>query len=409
MTSESRGSEPPPEASSAPSLRERVVPFLREKVAPFLREKVVPFIALLPALVGAPLAADQLCMSTPLMGPPSNPWWAYIGLGLALLGIVLFRIARHRQREHKARRDDRSEVEALFVEARTAERRIANGTEGAERPEDFARKIEKLKAEIGRLEKVGWQGWTEYRVLPLRQLLVKFLKEEELKATARSVLDELDEYAKNSYFPYDRDLFNRWENRVREAEESIDAKKGAGTKDRDRDDAAEALRAVLQALYEHVADYKAKWAKGSALVEDLWGIGVLAIPVILVASLIPWLHPAESTPRLLGVLNWGLLGVVGAGTAALLSIRQSDLVEVGNTEGKRELSRATLGTALGLVAGVLAFGIVAGGLIGGPAVPDVQDPRVSQIGLSLLWGIGAGFSFERIFERVQGLAEAMSS
>ena len=70
-------------------------------------------------------------------------------------------------------------------------------------------------------------------------------------------------------------------------------------------------------------------------------------------GLLPLIHPAGN--GVLTVLNWGLLGISGANTAVLLSLRKSNVMEVGNTEGKKELRHSMLGAGLGLVAGVILY------------------------------------------------------
>ena len=103
----------------------------------------------------------------------------------------------------------------------------------------------------------------------------------------------------------------------------------------------------------------------------------------------------------MGFYNWGLFGMVGALTSVLLALWKSELVEVGNTDGMKELQRAFLGAALGFVAGILSYCIVAGGIIAtGSAVPNLESVSNMDITLSVIWGFVSGLFFERIFERV---------
>ena len=131
----------------------------------------------------------------------------------------------------------------------------------------------------------------------------------------------------------------------------------------------------------------------------------MAIPVVLALGLVPVIHPSD--PGTLDVMNWVMLGAAGALTGSLLSLHKSDEVDVGHTEGKQEIWRAFSGAALGLVAGALTFGVIAGELITGSTVPkvDVTPLGVRDVGLSLIWGVASGFSFERVFERVRTAAE----
>ena len=134
--------------------------------------------------------------------------------------------------------------------------------------------------------------------------------------------------------------------------------------------------------------------------------GVSAVVILLIAALIPILSPL-SVNREFTVLNWGLFGIVGSLIAVFHGLRNSNEVEVGNTEGKKEVWRAVPGAALGLVAGVVAYSMVGGRIVGRSIFPDlsVKPSSIINIALSILVGIAAGFSFERIFERLRGATE----
>ena len=172
------------------------------------------------------------------------------------------------------------------------------------------------------------------------------------------------------------------------------------------DDKCERLRAVLKTLYDHVADFNAKWAEGSALTRDLLLVNAVAIPVFLLLGLVPAIHPSDSSA--LGIFNWAMLAVAGALAGSLRGLHASDVVEVGNTEGKQEIWRACSGAALGFVAAVLTYGIIVGELVAGGAVPTANATTLRDVGLSVVWGVAAGFSFERVFERVRTATEGAS-
>ena len=81
-------------------------------------------------------------------------------------------------------------------------------------------------------------------------------------------------------------------------------------------------------------------------------------------------------------------------------------MEIGNTAGRKELWRTILGSALGLLAGVLTFAMISGGLLpAGPVVPDVGNLEPKNVGLSIVWAIGSGYSFERVFDRLRSATE----
>ena len=349
------------------------------------------------------VALDQLCFENPVVLWPCR-CLAYLGLVLGLASFAYWRYLQHENVARRSRLTDESEVKASIVEAKTVEPRLCD----PRRPEKFEEKKKNLDDEIDRLEKIGKENWTEYEVLSLYQMLVDFRKPSDLVSATDSVMDDLDEYAGDSKYRYDREYYAKWKQRVDDAKEEIDNAKDVGTdeaKDVERDDKCEKLRAVLKTLHEHVADFNYKWAEGSALIRDLLVVNAMAIPVFLTLGLVPEIHPSD--PGTFGVINWAMLGVTGALAGSLRGLHRSEEVEVGHTEGKREIWRTVSGAALGFVAGALAYGVIAGGLIKGVAVPGVGATPLAlrDVGLSILWGVAAGFSFERVFERVRTFTE----
>ena len=64
--------------------------------------------------------------------------------------------------------------------------------------------------------------------------------------------------------------------------------------------------------------------------------------------------------------------------------------------------RAIIGGLLGLVAGLISFAFIKSGLIAGRLFPfDEHTLDVANVFLSVIWAVGAGFWFEKVFERVR--------
>lgn len=324
-------------------------------------------------------------------------WGTYIAFGLVLAVAIIERLIRHKLIVHAARLEDISEVEALFVEARNVEP-TQNGPMAES--EHFSKKKEALLAEVHRLKEMGSRGWSEYQVLALNQMLVEFLEKEELVARAQSTLEDLEDYATDkAYGGYDQRQYDKWKARIEEAVKKLEE---AGNRPDDQYPALVKLQADLETLFEHVASYNSNWSEGSTILRSIRRCGVVALFLLFPMALLPFLHPVNvmDSDKALGFLNWGLLGVIGAITAVLLNLSKSDYVEVGNTEGKKELWRAFGGTALGFVAGILAYWTVAGGLVtAGSAVPDLERSSLRDIGLSVLWAVAAGYWFENALDR----------
>lgn len=130
---------------------------------------------------------------------------------------------------------------------------------------------------------------------------------------------------------------------------------------------------------------------------------VFAIPVLIAMGLLPVLvgeNPNSSYT--LAFYNWGFLGASGSMTAVLLSLRNSDVAEVGSTEGRRELWRTVIGCVLGLVAGILVYAVFAGKLISdGRLVPQIEAATLEDVGLTIFVAVAAGFGFERVFDQLR--------
>ena len=337
---------------------------------------------------------DQFCLHY----TPSCICGTYIAFVILLAVLLVDRTIRNKIIVHRARLVDQSLVEATMVGAETVEPRLI---EPSKKPDGYDQKVIEINEEVERLKNLGNISWTEYQVLSLNQLLVDFYNVDDLIANTRLSLEELEEYAEDSAIRYDREKYYDMKKHIDAAIEKIEEIDKSGNADEiARDDAAGLLRAELRTLLERVADYNQNWTMGSELVRALTVLGVASIPILLAMGLLPILHPGGG--NYLGILNWGLLGICGAITAVLLNLRKSNLVEVGNTEGRKELRNAILGAALGLVAGVLAYAMISGGLLKpGGLVPELKSDQMSNVGLSIIWGVASGFSFEKIFDRMR--------
>ena len=358
-------------------------------------------------MVGGVLYIIYICVNI-FREPNAIPEWTYclyLALGGFLSGLVSDFFIRHKMRVHESRKEDRSEIEALIQEAKNVQPRSTD-PEGA--TDTSPKKI--IEEEVRRLtEDVGPEGWTEFQILTLDQLLIDFLPLEDLKARARSSLDDLKEYAHGDTFSYDARLYYRWEEEIKSNIDNLEKKDEA----EDEGEKAEALRANLRSLLYHVADYQANWAKGSTIVSGIRICGAVAVVVFILMGVLPLLCPIQNSTLpcdlRLGFLNWGLLGVAGAIASALISLRSAEEVEVGYTSGRQELWRAVLGAPLGLLAGILVFSALAGGMIEtGAAVPNLTKikPALSDAYLSIGWAVVAGIGFENVFQRVRRAVES---
>jgi hypothetical protein len=335
-----------------------------------------------------------------------DPCWSYFALCCIPVTTGLHLFIRRHLILHKSRLEDPSIVEALFTEVDGACPRLTDG--GIDLPKPYEAKIQQLVSEKVRLAEMGELAWTEYEILPINQMLVDYLKPDDLISRSQSTLEDLEDYAdQDAYGNIDRKHYGRWEERVSKAIKKIDGdrdvKEENDNNGKRRDTDADQLRAVLSTLLEHVANYQKNWAEGNSIYRGLSIFCLVTIPTLFVMGLLPvaYYGYGEFEARLY-YFHWAALGIAGSLTAVLRGIHRSDVVEIGNTQGKRELWRAIHGSVLGLVGGILTYASVAGGLINnGSIIPDLAKSDMPNIGLSVLLAFGSGFFFERVFERLR--------
>ena len=336
---------------------------------------------------------------------PKCTYCTYLALAGFLSGLVSEFVIRHREFIHKARKEDLSVVDALIQEAKNIDPKLTKPEMSA----SLAERSKQVKNEVSRLESLGPEGWTEFQILTLNRLLIDFLPIEDLKARALSSLDELKEYADGDAFSYDVSLYYSWEEKITSNIDELE--RDDEKKEDEKNNKVEALRANLRSIREHVADYEYNWAEGSTIVSSIRICGSVGVVVFTLMGILPILYSIPDSTHSydfsLNVLNWGYLGVAGSIASALIGLRNSNEVEVGSTSGKRELWRMVLGAPLGLLAGILIFSALAGGLIkSGAAVPDFSKPGLLSAGLSVVWAVVAGMGFERLFQRMRGAVES---
>ena len=337
--------------------------------------------------------------------PPKCIFCTYLALAGFVSGLVSEFVIRHREFVHKARKEDRSVVEALIQEAKNIDLQSTKSEMSA----NLDQRSKQINGEVSRLENLGPDGWTEFQILTLNRLLIDFLPIEDLKARARSSLDELKEYAEGDAFSYDVSLYYSWEEKITSNINELE--RDNEEKEEEKKNKVEALRANLRSLREHVADYEYNWAEGSTIVSGIRICGSAGVVVFTLMGILPILnaipHSTDSYDFSLSVLNWGYLGIVGSIASALIGLRNSNEVEVGSNFGKQELWRMVMGAPLGLLAGILIFSALAGKVIeSGSAVPDFSEPGLLNAGLSVVWAVVAGMGFERLFQRMRGAVES---
>ena len=284
---------------------------------------------------------------------------------LSLAGVLILwdRFRMNKSEIFDARLEDESYVSSLMEQAKI----FCATKEGDEQ----SKKVEKLQAQVDRIETIGPAQWTEYQILPLDKKLTKFFEDSELMAKSAEKLTELNEYAQDSHSRYDMEQYYKWDANISNLIEELSSlnEKPEGNADMDARKAwvRKQLRSGYRSLLEHIASYKQDWHEGSTIIRNLLVCTISSVILFLIMGIVPLIYPVGSPS--ISIVHWGLLGSAGALTAVARDFRKTDLIAVGDTYGKRELWRAILGAVLGFIAGLVLWSLILGGLAKGPFIP----------------------------------------
>lgn len=350
------------------------------------------------ALVSVLFVVTQLSL-TPISvfgAELSSTGLTYVASGVAILAFILSQYLRYDQLGHDARLEDRSQVEAKIAEAYAIEPWLG----GPRSDDEYKSEHAHLVGVVRDLEKLGQESWTEFQVLPLDKALVDLLEVNPLKARAITTLAYLEEYGEDKATRYDERQYERWKNLIEGGIKEIENMDMDSSKSHEINN----LKANLKELFEEIAHYDADWATGKVILRILIICGIVAMVSLFVMGLLPILHPLGE--KKFAILNWGVFGSVGALIAVFQEIRKSNLVELGNTDATREVLRAFIGAALGLVAGVIVYSLVGGMIFEGKIFPIIDDTSLINVSLSILVGLSSGYSFERVFDRMKTASDS---
>ncbi len=335
-----------------------------------------------------------------------------IPIGFILLWVYGHLWLKYDLNIHERQIQDRDMIEALIQNANEVAGRIRREQQasGGESQDNSAALGlgEEIEAEIGRLRAMTPEGWTYYQTLHLDQLLVDALDTEEaLKARAELRLAVLKDYGEESSYQFDTEQYQNWENRLKVVTDPINSNEywlhrgQLADQDHSEDARLRLGKETLKALLEYVAETESDWSSGSLILRNLRIGAIFTILALLPIAFLPVMCPWEMCGSI-GWFEWGLLGIVGALLSVLRQLQNSDVIELGNTEGKKEFMRAVVGGLLGLVAGLISFAFIKSGLIAGRLFPFGDDTSpAANIFLPVIWAVGSGFWFEKIFERVR--------
>lgn len=307
----------------------------------------------------------------------------YISLFMVPIGTLLYLYSTKDRRSKNRRSVDHEEVETLFNEAELykANDELLSVT---------------IRGQIDRLTQIDQPS--ELDVVPLRQLLVDLYPTEVLISKSSYELELYWEYVIDDYESEQK--YDDWVQRINDKTKICENSKGKE---------CASLRAELKTLREKVGWFDKTWAEGEVITNSVSYWAWISLFSTFLLGVLPLVHSQGSD--LLNILHWGSLGCAGALASVLLYIRETDVTEVGEQEGKQIITRTVVNTAIGAIAAMLLYAALSGGIIAGKIFPQKIQVNVNDsdfwinTGLSVFWGITAGFS-TKIFSRLIGIAES---
>lgn len=337
----------------------------------------------------------------------------YIALGLVPIGFAFFMVGIHPEDTKVRRNVDPAELQSMISELTMFK---DNANESLVKiAED---EISILQSKIKSKEPVY-----ELDALPLRKALVDLYPKNELITKANYELGLLWEYTPDT--PQYDEIFDDWEQRIKSTIEKINdaEKKERNLKESDTaknvgqnvimaeteiEGNIEKLRPQLRSLRETVAWYDKTWAIGEIYIKGVtyWVGGSLLIMVIM--GVLPLIHPKMEGLGVLGILHWASLGISGAFLSSIVSMRNLDVNEIGEQEGKQLLLKTIGRITIGALTAILLYAAIMGGILEGklfPELPIRSDKFDMNTGLSIFWAIFAGFSL-KILAGMVGIAES---
>ncbi len=257
----------------------------------------------------------------------------YVALTLLPAGMLAFLYGQHSRRLKKRRTVDEGELESLYSEVERYHHI---------EPSD---KFEIANQEVKKLQDMQKSKTTikELDVLGLRSALVDLYSEKELIAKADYELELLDEFIATKE---EKEKYREWKDRVKNCKKSLrngnDMPKDRGNQ---KEKAFDTLQAVLRALREKVAWYEQTWAEGSVILTGVSYWASLTMFTVLLVGLLPLVH-SQGNDKLI-ILHWIAFGFVGGLLSVLVNIKNQDVSEVGETDGKQVMQQTLLSIGIG--------------------------------------------------------------
>lgn len=332
----------------------------------------------------------------------------YFMYAVFLLTVIMHFQGTFEKAKFLPRIQDRPYVQSLLDRGR----RASSGVEKSEEccVQEMRVAVEDLQERLDNEESI-----VEYDLLHLKTLLAGCASEEKIQNQAKVYLVDLKDLAYEEAHTQTKEEYWNIQHRVDALVEKLgtsdrppaDDRSGEDSRgegrEEERANSIRKLRAIVEEeLIPTLSENEKLWEEGTAIVKMIRNACLVAIPLLLAAGAVP--SYAGGYPLGLAEMHWAIFGIAGALVAVLRGLGQTDELEVGYELGTREVQRAWRGVGLGLMAGFLAYMLMASDFIACYVFGDcdlrVREPYPRHVLVASL----AGFAFERTIDRVRAAA-----
>ena len=239
----------------------------------------------------------------------------------------------------------------------------------------------------------------EVEILPLKKLVVDLYDDSVLETKAQEELWQLWNYAPDT--PTYENRYEEWKKRInqkltklKETKENNENSKG--------DLLRKELRSDIKELRDAVVGYDKTWAIGEVYINSISYWAASAVLIMVVIGILPLIH--FNGDGYLTILHWATLGWSGAMLSTIVGVNKLNTNEVGEEDGKQALLKTVGKIAIGVITPILLYAALQGKILSGAMFPELpinsgNNPIGTEnywlyTGMSIFWGIFAGFSLK---------------
>lgn len=317
----------------------------------------------------------------------------YVGSSFIFVGSTLYFVGRHTIRLEYKTAAENEEIDLIVNEFKCAQNKITKDDDT--KADNDSNEVDELIILRRKPSEVSVSKLTFLR----KRLIDLCDNEESLITHGEAGLADYEYYLGGKY----DENYERYSREIASLKVKIE-KNSFENEDKQR------LKEIIKDLRESIAEERMLSSKGEGILESITHWSLPAAISLLLAGILPLLQEPYFKSNLI-IINWMVLGSAGAIIYTADHMRGSDTTKVGEDEGNVVLRKMLLSMLVGLVAALLLYVAIWGGVIEGIIFPQLgfSDSEITQSpyvinALSVFWGIMSGYSV-KLFNRLVSVSD----